>query len=148
MKKFSFKLDKVLSYKIQIENSLRGEHARAVQAVAGQEAVIQRLEETAADNRKKLNEEKKQGSMASAIRIYYQFLENMMKRIEREKEILVMLKEEEEEKRIAVIAAKTETSSIHKLKEKKLLEYDKIVQKEEERLVEEFVVNTAASAGR
>ena len=55
-----------------------------------------------------------------------------------------MLKKQEEEKRQEVIRAKTETASLDKLKEKRKLEYDKNVRKEEERLVEEFVSNEMA----
>ena len=49
------------------------------------------------------------------------------------------LKVKEEKKRKELIAAKTDTTSLDKLKEKKLEEYNKEVQKEQEQLVEEFV---------
>lgn len=42
--------------------------------------------------------------------------------------------------------AKKETASIEKLRERKLMEYDKQVQKEEERFIEEFVVTKNALA--
>ena len=42
--------------------------------------------------------------------------------------------------------AKKETSSIDKLKEKKRQEYDKVVQKEEEQFIEEFVATQSAMA--
>ena len=45
----------------------------------------------------------------------------------------------EEKKRSEVVEAKQETSSIDKLKEKKLKEYEKAVQKQEELFIEEFV---------
>lgn len=148
MKKFNFNLDKVLKFKEQIENSLRGEHARAVQAVAKQERLVLDLENKSLGYAKELDLEKKNGSTVLRLRMYEDYIENMQKRIQREKEVLVILKEKEEEKRREVISARTETSSISKLKEKKLLEYGRDVQKEEERLVEEFVVNAMASQGR
>lgn len=49
------------------------------------------------------------------------------------------LKNREEKKRKELIAAKTDTTSLDKLKEKKLKEYGKELQKEQEQLVEEFV---------
>lgn len=145
MKKFSFQLDKVLSYKMQVESSLRGEYARAVQASADQELLIEKLRKTCLENERKMDEEKKKECVISELLVYTQFIENISNRIKREEGILEMLREIEEEKRQAVIEAKTETASISKLKEKKRMEYDKMVQKEEERLVEEFVVNTMAS---
>ena len=44
MKKFSFSLDKVLDYKIQVEDNLRSEHAGAVKAVMNKEEEIQGME--------------------------------------------------------------------------------------------------------
>ena len=52
----------------------------------------------------------------------------------------------EEAKRNEVVEAKKETSSIDKLKEKKRQEYDKVVQKEEEQFIEEFVATQSAMA--
>ena len=53
-----------------------------------------------------------------------------------------------EKKREEMVAAKVETSSFEKLKEKKQLEYDKEAAKKEEQFIDEFVSNTANSARR
>ena len=45
-----------------------------------------------------------------------------------------------------VVEAKKETSSIDKLKERKQMEYDKEVQKQEEHFIEEFVTTRDAMA--
>ena len=57
-----------------------------------------------------------------------------------------MLRKKEEAKRNEVVEAKKETSSIDKLKEKKLDAYNKEVQKEDERFIEEFVATKRAMA--
>ena len=48
-------------------------------------------------------------------------------------------KKKEEERRAALIAARTETKSISKLKEKRLSEYKKLESKLEEQDIEEFI---------
>ena len=47
---------------------------------------------------------------------------------------------------LEVVAAKQDTSSIEKLKEKKLDSYNKAVQKSEEAMIDEFVSTTRAMA--
>ena len=128
MKKFSFALDKVLSYKRQYEESVRSEHAAILHKVTQQEEKIARLWEKDGETRREMDEVKKAGCIILQIRTY-----------ENEQLILDVLRVREEEKRQELIKAKTDTKSIDKLKEKKLEEYRYEVAKEQEQLVEEFV---------
>ena len=57
------------------------------------------------------------------------------------------LRKEEEAKRQEVVEAKKETSSLDKLKEKKLDLYNKSVQKAEEILIDEFVSSARSRSG-
>jgi flagellar FliJ protein len=66
--------------------------------------------------------------------------------IQRETQRLEDLRAKEEKKRAEVVQAKVETSSLDKLKEKKLGDYQKAVQKDEEQKVEEFVSTTRVMA--
>ena len=72
--------------------------------------------------------------------------ESCNKYLGRKKEQLKELRKKEEDKRNEVVEAKKETSSIDKLKEKKLDAYNKEVQKEDERFIEEFVATKRAMA--
>lgn len=139
MKKFSFALDKVLGYKQQLENSLRNEHAAIMQQVNAQEEKIRKLQEEDAATRHQLEEDKRKGCTILKMRSYEGYLEHLMEEIAKANQILEVLKVKEEKKREELIAAKTETASIDKLKEKKLEEYNHLAQKEQEQLVEEFV---------
>ncbi len=139
MKKFTFTLDKVLSYKRQYEDSLRNEHAVALRKVADQEEAIRRLDEDDARTRRQLQSEKINGCKVLQIHTYERYLEHLASERFRAVQTLQILRRHEEEKRAALIAAKTETTSIDKLKEKKRFEYNKMEQKEQEQLVEEFV---------
>ena len=61
-------------------------------------------------------------------------------------EILERLRAEAEAKRLEVVEAKKDTSSIEKLREKKLDSYNKAVQKSEELIIEEFVTTARVMA--
>lgn len=145
MKKFAFSLNKVLDYKEQIENSIRNEYSQAAKLVADQETVIQNMNEMHRKYCEELETGKRNGCTIQFIQLYETYLSTLQVKIEQEKDILALLKEKEEKKRQELIAAKVETSSIEKLKEKKKAQYDKEVQKSEEQMIEEFVSNLSAS---
>lgn len=139
MKKFSFALDKVLSYKRQYEESVRSEHAAILHKVNQQEEKIARLWEEDAKTRREMDEVKQTGCTILQIRTYESYLDFLQKEIANETRILNLLKKREEEKREELIKAKTDTKSIDKVKEKKLEEYRYEAAKEQEQLIEEFV---------
>ena len=127
MKKFKFSLETVLNYKEQNENNLRTEHAAALQRVAQQEQKIQEIRDKEKQTQDALNEQRSSG---------FNYLNGELKK---ELQTLDILKKKEEERRAALIAARTETKSISKLKEKRLSEYKKLESKLEEQDIEEFI---------
>lgn len=146
MKKFFFSLDTVLSYKQQVLDSLKAEHARILMKVRECEDAIEKLE---AEHRRcvlEFRECRLNGMKISDIHTYENYLEALGLKIRRKYEELAKLREKEEAKRSEVVEAKKETSSIDKLKEKKFKEYEKAVQKEEEQFIEEFVATKRAMA--
>lgn len=142
LKKFSFSLDKVLDYKIQIEDNLRTEHAGAVRAVARKEEEIEEMEAQHRYFVEGLENVKREGCRISELMVYQEYLGGDSQRIREQKEILKILHRQEEEKRNEVIEAKKERTSIDMLKDKKLREHNFAVQKDEERFIEEFVANS------
>lgn len=145
MKKFSFSLNKVLDYKTQIEDSLRSEHAEAVKAVNEKEEKIQSMEDSYYRKIQELNDTKKNKCSIKELCIYEDYLSYSSQQIRREKDRLVTLQKKEQEEREEVIEAKKERRSIDLLKDKKKKEYDALAQKEEERFIEEFVVNSRSA---
>lgn len=141
MKKFSFSLDKVLDYKIQVEDNLRSEHAGAVKAVMNKEEEIQSMEAAHQGYINDMRAVKMHGCKIQELLVYESYLGKSLERIEEQKQVLEGLKHQEEIKRNQVIEAKKERTSIDKLREKKLHEYDVLVQKDEEKFIEEFVSN-------
>lgn len=139
MKKFSFSLDKVLSYKRQYEESVRSEHAAILHQVAVQEKKLENIHRKDAETRTEMDKAKNAGCTILQICTYENYLDYLHKEELMEKKILDVLRAKEETKRKELIKAKTDTKSIDKLKEKKIEEYRYETAKEQEQFIEEFV---------
>ena len=144
MKKFYFALDTVLSYKEQVLENLQAQHAKIMAEIVECERGIALLEEEQQSCMTELDEKRARGSSINDMQTYDRFLTSLRKKIEREKVRLAEIRVREEKKREEVIEARKETASITKLREKKLAQYDKEVQKEEEHFIDEFVSNKSA----
>ena len=139
MKKFKFSLETVLNYKEQNENNLRAEHAAALQQVAKQEKIIEEIRQKQKQTADELNEKRSGGFNVLQIQTFEKYLNYLKGELKKELQVLDILKKKEEERRAALIAARTETKSISKLKEKRLTEYKKAEAKQEELDIEEFI---------
>ena len=139
MKKFRFSLETVLDYKQQILDSLQAEHGAILARVKRQEDLIEMLEADYRALAGEFNQRKMEGlSILDAMK-YEQYLRSSERELEEAYAHLEELRKQEEAKRSEVVEAKKETSSIEKLREKKLDNYNKAVQKSEENLIDEFV---------
>ena len=146
MKKFKFSLDSVLSYKQQVLESLQGEHAAILAQVREQEAVLERAWQDYRDCDGENRQKKAQGITITDAMVYQNGLRVLERDIQRETDRLEELRRKEEKKRQEVVDAKIDTSSIEKLREKKLDLYNKEVAKGEEVLIDEFVSSARARA--
>ena len=146
MKKFKFALDTVLSYKQQALDALRGEHAAILAKVHAQEDVVGTLEQRYCDYNDEYRQRAEEGLPITDVLMYQSGLRAIEMEIQRETLRLEALREAEEKKREEVVEAKKETSSIEKLKERKLEDYNKAVLKSDEQFIEEFVSSTRAHA--
>ncbi len=146
MKKFKFSLDSVLSYKEQVLESLQGEHAAIMAEVREQEAVLEAAWQNYRDCDAEYSQRKAEGIAITDAMVYQNGLRVLERDIQRESEKLEELRKKEEAKRQEVVDAKIDTSSIEKLKEKKLDLYNKEVAKSEEVLIDEFVSSARARA--
>lgn len=141
MKKFKFPLDTVLNYKDQALDNLKSEHAQIIAKVGQQEKMIQLLIEKRRVACIQFQEETQNGIAVNLMREYEGYITYMQQKILAEQGILQKLKRKEEQKRAEVVEARQEVASIEKLKEKKLMQYNKDVLRSEELFIEEFVSN-------
>lgn len=146
MKKFKFSLDSVLSYKEQVLESLQGEHAVILAQVREQEEVLEAVWQDYRDCDAEYSQRKAEGITITDAMVYQNGLRVLERNIQRETDKLEELRKREEQKRQEVVDAKIDTSSIEKLKDKKLDLYNKAVQKDEEKLIDEFVSSARARA--
>ena len=147
MKKFKFSLDTVLSYKEQVLDALKGEHAAILVKVREQEDYLDGLWSKYRAYNAEYSQRKIEGMTILDATIYQSGLRHMETVIQQETERLETLRKEEEAKRQEVVEAKKETSALDKLKEKKLDLYNKSVQKAEEILIDEFVSSARSRSG-
>ena len=139
MKKFKFSLDSVLSYKQQILDALQGEHAALLAEVRQQEELLERCWQTYRDYNEEYREKSRIGVQLTEALLYQTNLRAMEREIQQETLVLEEKRKKEEEKRAEVVEAKKESTSIEKLKEKKLRAYQKAEAKSEELFIEDFV---------
>ena len=146
MKKFKFALDTVLSYKQQVLGVLQGEHAEAMARVRAQEELLEKLWKEYRDCNEDYRDRALEGMPITEALMYQNALRASEMEIQRETKRLEELQAEAEKRREAMVEAKKETSSIEKLREKKLEAYHKEEAKSEELFIEEFVSSTRAHA--
>ncbi len=139
MKKFQFSLDTVLSYKQQIQDSLQTEHAEILARVRSQENVLDELLARYRAYCVEYQERCGAGLPITDVLVYQSGLRAMEREIQKESAYLAELRQQEEKKRMEVIVAKRDTASIEKLREKKLQDYQKALDKSNELFIEEFV---------
>lgn len=147
MKKFKFALDTVLSYKQQVLDALEAEHAAAMAKVHEQERVLDAVWQEYRDCNAEYRAKKAEGLSITEAMIYESSLRSGELHIQRETNKLEKLQEEAEKKREEMVEAKIDTSSLEKLKDKKLEQYRKDEQKDQELLVDEFISSTRAAGG-
>lgn len=150
MKKFNFSLDTVLSYKQQVLDALRAEHGAILAQVRRQEQVLEQTERHYSDLNTEFCDRKMTGLTVADAMGYEMSLRVLEQDIQREARKLEQLRQEESAKRAEVVTARQGTSSLEKLREKKLTAYNKDIQKSEEAFIDELVsaarVTAAAAA--
>ena len=133
-----------MEYKQQVLDSLQAEHGAILAKVRRQEELIEELEAAYRHLAQEFNRRKLEGiSILDAMK-YEQYLRSSERQLEEAYQHLAKLQKQEEAKRDEVVEAKKETSSIEKLREKKLEGYNKAVQKSEEAMIDEFVMTRRA----
>ena len=141
MKKFSFSLDTVLDYKDQILESKQNEHGKAISAQNEQEKLVKKLRDEYRNYKEELNKKRERGLSVVEALSYESYMRHLDNLIKTENKKFEDLRAFQEKKRGEVVEAKKETSTIEKLKEKKLEEHSKLALKKDELFIEEFVSN-------
>ena len=141
MRRFHFQLEKVLDYKNQILDNLVGEEAAIMAKIREKEEILAGLDKEYEDCCKILNEKQKNGMDAMSMHIYENYLDTLGFRIRNARQDLELLQRQEEIKRQQLLEAKKESTSLEKLKERRLEEYQIGFQKQMEKELEDYISN-------
>ena len=142
MKKFQFSLENVLNYKNQVLEEIQNEYASAVQQVRQQERRLVELEERHRALNREFRQAEAEGITVAEAMGYESGLRVLERDIAREAKRLQELQQAAEVKRRQVMQAHVDTRILERLKEKKLQDYQKDVQKSEEQFIDELVSAT------
>ena len=148
MKKFQFSLDTVLDYKQQVLTSLQSEHGAILAQLHRQEEILEQLEAQYYQADQQFTQRKMEGMNIADALSFEQYLRAMEHKLNLENRRLLQIMEQEEAKRREVVSAKQDTSSIEKLRERKLELYRKEVQRSEELALEDFISTSRIIASR
>ena len=141
MKKFQFSLGTVLGYKQQVQEGIQNEHAQLVHRVRQAEQRLEELEEAYRSCNRELREAEAKGTTVSEVLKYQSALRYWEQQIHDARAHLVQCRQDAEAKRAELVAARQETASLEKVRERKHEEYRYQLQKSEELFIEELVAS-------
>lgn len=148
MKRFQFSLESVLGYKQQTLDSLKAEHGAIMARIRQQEQILSHTQARYDALNEEYRVKKNDGVSVNEALFYQNGLRVLENEIHRELTTLNQLHQEGEAKRAQVVGAKQDTSSLEKLREKKLECYNKEFQRSEETFIDELVCTARANAPR
>ncbi len=146
MKKFRFGLDSVLDYRQQVLEGRQNEYARTLQKAAQQQERVDDAQARYQDLNHRFREEAAQGIAASDAMGFEMGLRVLEMEITRETNRLRELEAEAEQQRTRVLQAHQDAAILERLKEKQKDAYQKKLQKQDERFIDELV--SAVRVGR
>ena len=141
MKKFEFSLETVLGFKEQLADRLKHEYFVLEQATAVAEQILAVLQEELLALQGELQQRMEETITMLDLKTYQQFIKKQKEKILQQQAVIIECEREQEAKREEIILMKIEITSVEKLKERRYEEYQETEKKQEERFVEEFVVN-------
>ena len=118
MKKFQFSLENVLNYKNQVLEEIQNEYASAVQQVRQQERRLVELEERHRALNREFRQAEAEGITVAEAMGYESGLRVLERTIRQAEERLQQLRDEAEQVRQRLVAARQDSMSLEKLRER------------------------------
>lgn len=143
MKKFKFSLEKVLQLKDQLLRSLKSDLNILNVQLKAKEITIGKLKLDYKKSNDLYNIKSSERIMPYEIKQYKDYMDVILNKIKKEEEEKEIILKKIELKKQEIINMNIEISTIEKLKERKLSEYNYEVQKDEEIFINEFISNVS-----
>ena len=148
MKKFRFRLQKVMEYKEEIEKRRKLELSKAKKRVYDEEEKLKQLQHRDNTYRKQIQEKGTAERIdPREMDLYYQYLKVLEAQMKHQNGCILEAKEVMEEKRKILLGATKERKILEKLKEKKHVEYNSDMTRRE-RFVLDDLTSTAFARKR
>ncbi len=135
---YSFRLEKVLNYKENIENIKKGEYGDINRRLNNEEKKLLNYNIHKEDLLTKKYESIKNTNVAN-LKLYNNYLQEISSNIEKQEMVISNIKEELEKTKEELLVAMREKKVFEKLKENDYNEFLKEVKKDEEKLVDGIV---------
>lgn len=139
MKKFQYSLQTVLDYKEQMLDSVREEYARCQKQVQDKKLEIEEKKRHRSQILREFDEVKIRGAAADVYLMYSAMIDQIDDQIRFATEELEHLEKKAEKKKAELVDAKIDVSRFDQLKGRRIVEYNRAEQKEQETFIEEFV---------
>jgi len=132
MKKFRFRLEKILKHKERLFNIARVEHSEALAQLRKEEAALHSLREKYSECLTELAQKMKKVFHVRELGPYYRFMTCTKQEIADQSKIVCAAIENEEKKRAVLMEAAKEKEALIKLRDKKYAEYSYALNREEQ----------------
>ncbi len=146
MKRFRFALDGVLDYRQQVLEGRQNEYAKALRQVREQQERVDEAKQRYSQTNCLFRERAAEGIAIADALGFENSLRALEQEIAREVKILQERESQAEKHRALVLQAHMDASILERLKEKQQTAYQKEVQKQDERFIDELI--SAERAGR
>ena len=138
MKKFRFRLKKVLDHKMRLYEAARMKHAEAMRTLRMEEAKLESLRETYTTCLFELAEKTKKKFRVRDLGPYYRYMTFIKKEIANQSHSVYQAMEKEDASRKALMQAAKEKEILHKLQEKQYNAYKYVINKEEQKFIDDI----------
>lgn len=139
MKNFKFSLEKILNFKEQVLKSLKNDLSNLMVLLSNKDKEINEIKELYVKIENDYKEKTENVVLSYEIQYYKNYLSTLINKINKCLVDRKVILKKIDSKKNEIVEVNKEISSLDKLKEKKLDEYNKHTQKQEELFIEEFV---------
>ena len=141
MKKFQYSLETVMDYKTQLLDRVQREFSEVMARLRRQRQYLELLYERRRELETEFGKLKQRGGAIQRFQLFQEVLDRRSEEILLEEGRLRKLQEETDRKQTELVEAKVDVSKFEKLKEHKLSDYQRAIQKADERFIEEFIIH-------
>ncbi|MFC1809333.1 flagellar export protein FliJ [Candidatus Omnitrophota bacterium] len=138
MKKFKFRLEKVLEHKKRIFDIAQEEYLVELRVLQGEEAKLEQFKDEYKKCMMLVIERTKKQFTIKELAVHYKYLFHLKREIKCQVDVIVAQKKVTDEKRERLIAASKEKEVLVKLKDKRFKTYLQKVDKEEQKVMDDI----------